>query len=305
MVKTVIISGVGGFIGSHLCDRLLADGVKVYGIDVSESAHKRFECDKYIPVIAAFDCYNTLHERIKDEVDVFFHYAWAGGLLQSSFWDYELQLKNAKFACDAFMEASRIGCKKFVNSGTNNQIEIMQFLASKDFDPRGTCIYSAAKTALDLMCKTLASQSDTGYIGTMIPMPYGIGNKSMQLANVVMISLLKGESPKLIEGNNLYDMIYIEDIVDAFIAVAERGMPGRTYYIGHRKLKTFREWIMAIRDVINPKVELKFGEYKDPLNLDYSYVDLDMLYNDTGFECSSDFNKQILETANWINKNLL
>lgn len=305
MVKTVIISGVGGFIGSHLCDRLLAYGVKVYGIDVYETAHDRFKCDKYIPIVAAFDDYNTLHERIKDEVDVFFHYAWAGGLLQDSFWNYELQLKNAKFACDAFMEASRIGCKKFVNSGTNNQIEIMQFLASSDFKPRGTCIYSAAKTALDILCKTLASQSETAYIGTMIPMPYGIGNKSMQLANVVMVSLLKGECPKLIEGNNLYDMIYIEDIVDAFIAVAERGIPGRTYYVGHRKLKTFREWIMDIRDIINPTVELKFGEFKDSLNLDYSFVDLDMLYNDTGFECSLDFKKQILETSNWINENLL
>ena len=212
---------------------------------------------------------------------------------------------NAKFACDAFIESSKIGCKKFINSGTNNQIEIKQFLASKDFIPRGTCIYSAAKTALDLMCKTLATRTNTEYIGTMIPMPYGIGNRSLQLANVVMIKLLKGESPKLIEGYNLYDMIYIEDIVDAFVSIAERGVSGRTYYIGHRELKTFREWISEIRDIINPNVNLNFGEYKDPLNIDYSYVDLEMLYHDTGFEYSKDFKGQIIKTSNWIKENLL
>lgn len=304
-MDTVIISGVGGFLGSHLCDRLLSKGVKVYGIDVCETAHRRFNNSNYVPIVASFEDYKSLHEKITDEVDVFFHYAWAGGLLQDSFWNYELQLQNARFACDAFMEASKIGCKKFINSGTNNQIEIKQFLASKDFSPRGTCIYSAAKTALDLMCKTLATRTNTEYIGTMIPMPYGIGNKSMQLANVVMISLLKGESPKLIEGNNLYDMVYIEDIVDAFIAIAEKGVSGRTYYIGHRVLKTFKEWMLEIRDIINPNVELKFGEYKDPLNLDYSYVDLDMLFNDTGFECSKDFREQIIETCDWIKDNLI
>lgn len=304
-MDTVIISGVGGFFGSHLCDRLLSKGVKVYGIDVCEAAHRRYNNSNYVPIVASFEDYKLLHEKITEEVDVFFHYAWAGGLLQDSFWNYELQLQNARFACDAFMEASKIGCKKFINSGTNNQIEIKQFLASKDFSPRGTCIYSAAKTALDLMCKTLATRTNTEYIGTMIPMPYGIGNKSMQLANVVMINLLKGESPKLIEGNNLYDMVYIEDIVDAFIAIAEKGVSGRTYYIGHRVLKTFREWMLEIRDIINPNVELKFGEYKDPLNLDYSYVDLDMLFNDTGFECSKDFRGQIIETCDWIKDNLI
>lgn len=304
-MDTVIISGVGGFFGSHLCDRLLSKGVKVYGIDVCEAAHSRFNNSNYIPIVASFEDYKFLHEKITDDVDVFFHYAWAGGLLQDSFWNYELQLQNARFACDAFMEASKIGCKKFINSGTNNQIEIKQFLASKDFSPRGTCIYSAAKTALDLMCKTLATRTNTEYIGTMIPMPFGIGNKSMQLANVVMINLLKGESPKLIEGNNLYDMVYIEDIVDAFIAIAEKGVSGRTYYIGHRVLKTFKEWMLGIRDIINPNVELKFGEYKDPLNLDYSYVDLDMLFNDTGFECSKGFRGQIIETCDWIKNNLI
>lgn len=304
-MNTVIISGVGGFLGSHLCTRLLSKGVKVYGIDINDEVHKRFVNPNYIPIVASFESYCNLHEKITENVDVFFHYAWAGGLLQDSFWNYELQLQNAKFACDAFMVASRIGCKKFINSGTNNQIEIKQFLAAKDFSPRGTCIYSAAKTALDLMCKTLASRTETQYIGTMIPMPYGIGNRSMQLANVVMISLLKGESPKLIEGNNLYDMIYVEDIVDAFISIAERGVSGRTYYIGHRKLKTFKEWMLEIRDIINPEIELKFGEYKDPLNLDYSYVDLDLLFNDTGFECSTDFESQIKETCNWIKNNLI
>lgn len=304
-MDTVIISGVGGFLGSHLCDSLLSKGVKVYGIDVCDAAHSRFQSLNYVPIVASFEEYSNLHKIITEEIDIFFHYAWAGGLLQNSFWDYNLQLQNAKFACDAFMEASKIGCKKFINSGTNNQIEIKQFLAAKDFNPRGTCIYSAAKTALDLICKTLSTQSNTQYIGTMIPMPYGIGNRSMQLANVVMISLLKGESPKLIEGNNLYDMIYVEDIVKAFIAIAERGVSGRTYYIGHRKLKTFKEWMLEIRDIINPEIELKFGEYKDPLNLDYSYVDLDLLYNDTGFECSTDFEVQIKETSNWINNNLI
>ena len=304
-MKTVAITGVGGFLGSHLCDRLLKMGVHVYGIDVKLEFQSKFtECPNYTPIIADFEHYKELHTLITEPIDVFFHFAWQGGLLQNSFWDYELQLSNAKYACDAFQEASLMGAKRFVNSGTNNQIEVTQFLNSKDYTPRGTTIYASAKIALELMCKTLATKSETDFVGCMIPMPYGDGNRSMQLFNVVAKNLIDGTSPKLIEGNNLYDMIYIGDIVDAFIAIAEKGKAGRTYYIGHRKLKTFRKWIEDIRDIVAPDVELKFGEYKDPLNMDYNCVDLDQLYNDTGFEANSNFEETIRETFEWIKSNL-
>lgn len=304
MFETAIITGVGGFIGSHLCEKLLKLGVKVIGVDVKEDVKYRFNHPHFTLVVADFENYSKLHELISIKVDVFFHFAWAGGLLQDSFWNYKLQLRNAYYGCLAFEEACKIGCQKFVNSGTNNQIEIKQFLNSLDFVSRGTCIYSASKTALELICKTIATKSSTEYVGTMIPMPYGEGNHSMQLANVLIKKLLTGESPSLIEGNNLYDMIYINDIISAFIAIANKGVGGRTYYIGHRQLKTFRTWVEEVKDIINPNVELKFGEYNDPLNLDYSYVDLDLLYNDTGFEVRSDFATTIRETAKWISNNL-
>ena len=305
MIQTAIISGVGGFFGSHLCERLLSQGAKVVGIDVIDSVAEWFVHPNFQFVKAGFKDYHRLHEMISEGADVFFHFAWAGGLLQDSFWNYKLQLQNAYYGCLAFEEAGRIGCKRFVNSGTNNQIATRQFLCASDYSPRGTDIYASAKTAQELICTTMATHSDTEFVGTMIPMPYGKGNKSMQLFNIVMLKLLNGESPSLIEGNNLYDMVYVEDIISGFLAVAEKGIPGRSYYIGHRKLRTFREWIEEIRDIVNPTVMLKFGEYKDPLNMDYSYIDLNQLYNDTGYEPGSDFKTTILETAEWVRENLL
>jgi nucleoside-diphosphate-sugar epimerase len=36
---TVVVTGAGGFIGSHLCDRLLAEGYRVVGIDDLSTGH--------------------------------------------------------------------------------------------------------------------------------------------------------------------------------------------------------------------------------------------------------------------------
>lgn len=304
MINSAIITGVGGFLGSHLCERLLSEGTRVVGIDINATVKDRFLKNNFEFIELGFENYDQLSEKVNESSEVFFHCAWQGGLLQDSFWNYKLQLDNAYYGCMAFEQACRLGCKRFVNAGTNNQISTRQFLNSSDYVPRGTDIYATAKTALELMCRTLASQSHTDFLSTMIPMPYGKGNRSMQLFNIVVKKLLAGESPVLIKGDNLYDMVYVEDIISAFIAIAERGVHGKSYYIGHRQLKAFRQWIEEIRDIVNPSVALKFGEYQDPLDMDYSYVDLDLLYNDTGYEPSSDFKTTVLETAQWININL-
>ncbi len=79
-MKKVIVTGATGFIGGAFTRKLLKQGVKVYGIDVS--ADKLKEMKKYgdfIPVVADFSIYNTLDKLISDrQFDLFIHLAWAG-----------------------------------------------------------------------------------------------------------------------------------------------------------------------------------------------------------------------------------
>lgn len=304
-MKKVVISGSTGFIGASLTRELLRRGVVVYGVDIDTAKHDEFVTNSnYISVIAEFNDYKKIAQLIEEpEVDVFYHFAWAGGFT-TAIKDYNLQMQNAAYAGDAIMAAHQMGAKKFVYANTYNQYEILNFLSSETFEPRYTCIYATAKTAASLICRTLAYNLGIEYTAGLIPMPYGENNYSKQLINVVIDSLNKGIAPKLVEGNNTYDIVYIDDIVQAFIALGEKGKNMSEYYIGHRELKTFKEWMIQIRDVIAPNVELKFGEYIDKQQIDYSVVDLNKLYNDTGFECKADFRESMLRTAEWVKRNI-
>lgn len=304
-MKKVIITGVTGFLGGALARKLLADGVQVIGVDIGTPKLDEFrKHPAFTPVIAGFEAYEKLPEMIRDtDVDVFYHFAWAGGFT-SAIRDYKLQMSNAGYAGDALTAAHRIGAGKFVYANTYNQYEILNFLAGKIEDPRYTCIYSTGKTAAGLICRTLAYNLGIAYSGALIPMPYGEGNYSKQLVNVVLNSLNNGIPPKLVEGNNLYDLVYIRDIADAMAAIGEKGRNMKEYYVGHRKLKTFREWMTEIRDAVAPGVELKFGEYQDHQQIDYGQVDLEALYRDTGWECRYELKDRIADTARWVQENL-
>lgn len=299
-MKTVVVTGATGFIGQYLTKELLAKGIKVYGIgtDIRKLTTTGFG-KNFIPIVADFRVYKSLARYIDEEIDVFYHLAWQGGFTDA-LKDYSLQLDNARAACDALVSATEMKCKKFVYAGTVNEIEINQFMNNERFEPRNTCIYASAKVAADMICRTLAHNAGMEFCSALIPLPYGIGNASRQLINTVIKNCYTGQPSKLITGNNQYDIAHISDVSRALYCIGESGKTMKSYYIGHRELKTFREVVTQIRDAINPKAELRFGEYKDSLNMDYSYTDLDELYNDTGFQCEADFVKTIREQAEWL-----
>ncbi len=297
-----IITGATGFIGKALTTRLLQEDKTVYA--AVNDAYRLDDLRHYSNLIiidASLQDYPTLPEFIKgDDIDVFYHFAWSG-VAGDAFKDYTMQLDNAKYACDALMAAIQLKCKKFIFAGTNNEYEIRKYLKEDyNIQPRYTCIYAASKLAAEMILKTIAYQNGIDYNAGLIAMGYGKGKMQDVLPNVIIRSFIQGKSPKLVEGNNKYDMIHIDDIVEAFLAIAEKGVNQKSYYVGHRNLKTFREIVTEVRDAVNPEIDLVFGEYKDSLDMDYSIVDMDALYNDTGFECKADFKSSIRQTADWL-----
>ena len=301
-MRSAMVSGASGFIGSYLTKRLLEEGVKVYGIGTSRKKldDLRFEGD-FVPIVADFRSYDSLERYIDDEeIDVFYHMAWEGGFT-SALKDHKLQYKNSKAACDAIVSASKMkSVKKFVYAGTVNQMEIYQFLYKDDFIPRNNWVYASTKVAADMICRTLAYNYGMEYCCALIPLLYGVGNASPQLINIVIKNCYSGTPSKLIKGDNKYDIVHVSDVVEGLYRIGTTGKNMRSYYIGHRSLNTFREVVENIRDAINPEAELKFGEYPESLNLDYSSIDLECLYKDTGFECGADFVETIREQADWL-----
>lgn len=299
-MKNVIITGVGGFLGGALAKKLLLDGYTVYGITSSGHVGSLENHPTFHSVHADFESYHRLQEFLpQTEFDVFYHFAWHG-VYGNSFRSYELQLNNARYSCIALEQAKRIGCKKFVFSGTYNEFELLSFIGNEYFEPRYTCIYSTAKLTSELMCRTLAYQLGIEYSAGLICMVYGEHNYSPMLVNVVLKQLINGEEPKLISGENYYDLIYVDDVARAFQAIGERGVNHKSYYVGHRKLKLFKDLFSEVRDIVNPGVQLRFGEYHDTSNLDYTKIDLDSLYLDTGFECRASLKESILKTVQWL-----
>lgn len=300
-MKKAVVTGANGFIGNALVSLLVERGYFVYAVTGGPNPLNAANPKQVVQIPALFEEYPSLVEKIEGPIDCFFHLAWVGiwGKPQA---DYAMQLNNAIQVGRTFEIAEKLNTRKFVLASSVNVLEMKRLIMEQTIEGplRNTTNYGIAKLSAEMICKTLASHGKTSFNTGYMAMCYGRGNYSLTVHNVVISKLLNGESPDLIEGKGLYDLIYIDDAAKGFLAIAEHGVKSESYYLGHSDLKTFRELFEEIGQIVNPSVKMNFGTYPDSNQIDYSLIDLKRLTDLCGWKPEADFHESILKTAEFL-----
>ena len=301
-MKKVIVTGANGFIGSALCRALSENGISV--IAVVRNEDDEIENIKDIHNLKIIYCdisnFKNLSKYIRDkDVDVLYHFAWVGsaGPLRG---DIEVQLHNVQYTCDVVMACAEIGCKRFIFASSIMEYEIIAAMAKEEV-PHINTLYSTAKLSADFFAKTIAGSLDVEYIQAVISNIYGPGETSPRLINTSLRKLLRGEHCAFSAGEQLYDFIYLDDAVKAFVAIADKGINGRTYYIGSQNPRPLKEFLYEMRDAVDPEIEIGIGEIPfNAVSLTYKEFDIHAVKNDTGFIPVISFREGIKNTVQWI-----
>lgn len=301
-MKTAIVTGAGGFIGGALVQRLSTDNF-VYAVVLNEREKRRLPLSPNIqPIIGDLNDWEVIAEQLDTgkNIDSVYHLAW-GGISSTEYKSIEIQKENIEMSLHTAVLAKTVSAKKFIFAGTNQE-----YLVSKsalDGTVSNASVYGVCKHCARDLCHVLLRDT-MEFNSTAFTNVFGPGDFSKRTANLFIGKLLRGEALDLIEGNDPYDWTFIDDAVEGLVAVGERGINGKQYYIGSRAIPKFKSILIKVRDTLCPSAELRFGKFADNTYTDYSKFDLDALYRDTGFECKADFRESILKTAEWVKHNL-
>lgn len=298
-MKKVIITGAFGFIGNALTSYLLNKEYEVYAIVRSQDNHSNINNENLHIVECDMNDYDTLPDLLTDSYDCFIHLAWnsmAGGNQNN----IEIQLKNIENSYKSIEACKDIKCNKYIFLGSSFEYKIKS--ENNEINPN---IYGICKNTTHKLLLAYANQNSIDYNHLLFTNVFGVGDRSQRSSNTIIKALIENKSPNLVEGDYPYDWTYIDDAIRGIEYVMLYGKNGKSYYIGERKLKTLKEIIKIVGNTINNDIELKFGTFNDDTLIDYDFIDLNLLYEDTGFECQCDFKESIIKTANWIKENLM
>ncbi len=243
--------------------------------------------------------YKGLSELYRSPLDSVFHLAW--GWRYGAIESWRTQLDSLEAACELLEQVARIGAKRFVFCGTNNEHEAAKVNFDIASHPRATMVYSASKLAADLLLKTIAPSLGIDCVTAMPAIVYGPGGQG-GLAEALFSSFVDNTPPRLVSEDIPYDFVYIDDVVRALLAISDSGVAGTSYYVGHEDIGTVGSWARAFRDVCAPGLDLGFGEYPYEGGVDFSQVDTGRLVRETGFRCESDVSLTARKTLEWVRR---
>ena len=298
----VVVTGATGFIGQHLCKFLLNKGIIVYGIGRNRSVLDELEENKKFHGVALeFEGYSKIDKLIRDrDFDCFFHLA-NYGVNGTDKENYKVQLENTLIACDVVGIANTLGCKRFVFIGSVDEFEACAIPDSQYIEATHSKIYGLAKYTAESIGKILAKRHSMEYVSAILTLTYGEGNNTNILPNVLIKnSFVKGKVD-LIEGNNYFDIIYIDEAVEAIFSIAQYGKSMESYYVGHEELRTFKQIVNEINLILDNRVQLEFGKYRDQgKTIDYEIINRKKLSLDTGYVCNVSLEEGISKTYEWL-----
>lgn len=304
-MRKAIVTGANGFIGTALCKELSKQGVSVIAIvrNEEENISNIESLDGIRIVYSDLSEFKNLNEKISDrDIDVLYHLAWVGsaGPLRGN---ADVQFNNIKYTCDTVEACSKMNCKRFVFASSIMEYEIEAVMAT-DATPGINTLYSSAKVSADYMARTIAGSLGVNYIRAVISNIYGPGELSPRLVNTCIRKLLKGEHCAFSAGEQTYDFIYIDDAAKTFVAIGEKSVANRTYYIGSQNPRPLKEFLCELRDQVDPNIEIGLGEIPfNSVSLTYTEFDIHAVKNDTGFVPSVSFTEGIKNTIEWIKEN--
>ncbi len=269
-MKTIVITGITGFIGSHIGQKLVLDGYKVYALYRTSSSFDK--CNHFKNSISWINIdEKDWEQRILNlQVDILIHTAWSG-ITADSRNNWQLQIENFWFAKKIFDLAVQSNTKQIISLGS--QAEYGSFTAYTD--ETSICFPLEAYGSVKLLtCNYLMSLATSHNIQVQwirIFTIFGEGEKENMLIPATINKLLNSESINLTECEQEYNYLYIEDFVKYFTFLLQPNVfPSGIYNICNKSPKSIRSLLIQIANRLEKPVDLlKFGAlpYRENQNM--------------------------------------
>ena len=282
-MKSVVITGARGFLGSHMVRFYLQKGYRVFALTSSYSTRDFFsDLHKNLFYLDIKEELGNLISEIYGEVECFFHLAWAG-VKPEQRKEYRLQLANLAL-CEKMIElASNIKAKKFIFPGS-----ISEYLNTPGPDkllgkPTPADAYGVAKVSARFLVETSCRQKNLPCNYVLLTSIYSAERDDNNVVNYVIKSLLARRRPKLSSCKQPWNFLEVSDAIKGLEAISSHGKPYEEYQLGGIENLPLIDFLRIIQNIIDPNLTLGLGELVSNQSRVDGTVILDKLHKDTGF----------------------
>lgn len=294
-MKKVVITGGTGLIGNGILRQCLKEGIETLVFVRPGSEHQSRIPNS--PLVTKVELDISQLEEVDvvtygSDWEVFYHMAWDGvGPKERN--DAKLQLTNIAYTLGAVKAACRLGCNVFIGAGSQAEYGSCKGKITEETPVNPQTAYGIAKYAAGRLSMVLCKELEMRHIWGRVFSVYGKYDRADSVINYVIEELLCGRVPKLTSGKQIWDYMHSDEVGRVFVLLGTKDQAGGVYCISKGELRTLRSYLEEVRDCINPRLKLGFGEVEGRVAEQELNVEIKKLQKDTGFQSFISFKEGI------------
>jgi UDP-glucuronate 4-epimerase len=311
-----LVTGCAGFIGSHLTEALLADGVEVIGIDCFNDNYQRppklrnlghqakdWDAFEFVPIDLSL---GDLDEIVA-EADVIFHLAAEPGVRASWGARFERYVRNNMVATQHLLEATKpFPEKRFVYASSSSIYgDAETFPTPEDTTPRPVSPYGMTKLSGEHLCNLYTANHGLSTVGLRYFTVYGPRQRPDMAFNIFCRAALVDEPITIFgDGRQTRDFTFVGDIVAGTRAAAEADIPGGSVYnLGGGSQTSVRETLEIISGLAGRELNVTYSE-KEHGDVRDTSADTTAARRDLGFAPATSLPEGLAAEFEWMKETL-
>jgi nucleoside-diphosphate-sugar epimerase len=274
-LKKAVVTGATGFLGYSLLKELIRNEVFVYALCRKNSTGaSRLDGLGNVMVIET-DLDNNVEIPHIEDADVFFHLAWEGRRN-----DFDEQYKNVDIAVNCVRLAAKLGCKRFICTGSQAEYGSTTELITEETPLNPTTAYGACKASAYYLTADLAKRLGIEHTWARVFSVYGPNDNPNTLIMTLIRDLKsKGEAVLNTDGEHIWNYLYQEDAARALRMLGWTTRSNTVYNVASWDNKPLKEYVEIVRNSIDPDFMIYYGNEESDINLN---VRADILRRDIG-----------------------
>jgi UDP-glucose 4-epimerase len=309
MAGRMLVTGAAGFIGSHVCEALVARGDDVVGIDCFTDYYDVAQKRANLSALLHHPRFRLIEEslvdvnlpRALDGVAVVFHLAAQAGVRRSWGGEFEHYIEHNVRATQRLCEAMKGGGARLVYSSSSSVYgETARLPMREDHPTHPRSPYGVTKLAGEALCLLYGANHGLPVACLRYFTVYGPRQRPDMAFHRFIRAALGGEPVDVYgSGAQTRDFTFVSDAVAANLAAADYGGAAPVFNIGGGSRASLNAVIDLIGRVCGRAPDVR---YREPQKGDvtHTYADIGLAARELGYAPRVELEEGIRRQVEWL-----
>lgn len=306
----VIVTGVAGFVGSSIAQRMLADGHSVIGIDSLSEYYdpeiKVANLDRLVSPLFKFvqsDINEADLSDLLDGAEVVFHQAGQPGVRKSWGQEFAVYTNANILATQNLLEAAKSvsTLKKFVYASSSSLYgDAEGYPTSETALPAPISPYGVSKLAAEHLCTLYGKNFGVPTVSLRYFTVFGPGQRpDMAFTRFMRAAVLNEEIHIFGTGEQIRDFTYVDDVVEAnYRAATHTTQPGAIYNVAGGGSISVNDVLQIVEEIHGAPLNVRYTD-SVPGDVFQTGADIGSISRDLNWEPQVDIREGLKRHYAW------